>query len=139
MNNDEIRLSVLCQCYMRKFRGERSVYPEKLELQGVDEIARDVNLEYLMDKGLLVGGKIPGNGRTIITAVKITAWGMDVVEDIMKRSLDELEPGLRKEVEGEGDTHKMLGKLYEKCVKSAPVCEALAKVTHAILEALGHV
>ena len=138
MNNDEIRLSILCQCYMGKFKGVKSVYPEKLELQGVDEIARDVNLEYLMDKGLLVGGKIPGNSRTIITAVNITAWGMDVVEDITKRSLDELEPGLRQEVEREGDTHKMLGKLYEKCIKSVPVCESVVKVTHAILTAWGH-
>ena len=138
MNNDEIRLSVLCQCYMSKFGGAKSVYPEKLELQDVDEITRDVNLEYLMDKGLLVGGKLRGNHRTMITAVNITAWGMDVVEDIVNRSLDELEPGLRQEVEKEGDTHKRLNTLYEKCVKSAPVCEAVAKVAHAILVALGH-
>ena len=138
MNNDEIRLSVLCQCYINKFRGKEWNYPHELELQNVDEIARDVNLEYLMDKGLLGGRKTATDTRTLIIVVNITAGGMDVVEDIMKQSLDELEPAIRDEIKGEGSDGKMLGKLYEKCVKSAPVCEAVTKVAHAILAALGH-
>jgi len=138
VDNDEIRLSVLCQCYINKFKGKGWNHPHELELQNVDEITRDVNLEYLIDKGLLNGHKLSANGRVIIPTVSITAWGMDVVEDIMKQSLDKLEPNLRKEVEREGDTHKMLDRLYEKCVKSAPACADVVKATHAILAALGH-
>lgn len=138
VNNDEIRLSVLCQCYINKFKGEGWNHPYKLELPDVDEITRDVNLEYLMEKDLLRGSKTVAGARTMIISVNITAGGMDVVENIMKQSLSKLESGVRSEIEKEGDDGKMLGKLYEKCVKSAPVCEAVTKVTHAILAALGH-
>ena len=139
VNNDEIRLSILCQCYMSKFKEEESIHPKNLELGDIDEITRSVNLEYLVDKRLLNGYKASYSGRTIIPAVNITAWGMDVVEDIMKQSLGKLDPGVRSEIEKEGSDGKMIGKLYERCVRSVPVCEAVVKVAHAALAALGHV
>ena len=92
-----------------------------------------------MDKGLLRGSRTATGARIIIMTINITADGMDVVENIMKQSLDKLEPGVRSEIEKEGSDSKMLGKLYEKCVKSTPVCEAVVKITHAILAAWGHV
>ena len=137
MNNDEIRLSILCQYYKARYAGKTK--PARLELDGVDHSTVDANMGYLVGKGLINGKSNYTSGMNVfVTTGDITYLGMEVVEDILKTSLGELEPNIRDEIEKEKSDGKMIGKLYEKCVKSAPVCEAVVKVTHVILFAMSH-
>ena len=134
VNNDEIRLSILCQYYRARYSGK--IRPAKLDLDGVDHATVDANMGYLVGKGLINGKtNYTSGGNVFVTTGDITYRGTEVVEDIMKRSLHELEPAIRDEIKGEESDGKMLDKLYEKCVKSAPVCEVVVKVAHAILTA----
>ena len=118
MNNDRIRLSILCQCYRIKFSGKRP--PPNLDLDGVDEITKNVNLVYLLDKGLISGDKhYSSNGYVSVVGADITAYGMDQVEEIVKGLLDDLKPNVKAEIE---DDHilKVLDKLGEKLSKVQP-------------------
>ena len=95
VNNDEIRLSILCQVYNAKFSGFRLRVLD-LKLKDIRSTVIDVNLEYLLDKGLIQGGKIQTNEFTAVVLDDITATGIDVVENIMKQSLKN--PCVQKEV-----------------------------------------
>lgn len=118
MNNDRIRFSILCQCYRAKFNGKRPPY--NLDLDGVDEITKNVNLVYLLDKGLISGDKsYSASGSVSVIGADITADGMDQVEEIVRGLLDDLKPDIKTEIEDD-NILKILDKLGEKLSKVQP-------------------
>lgn len=118
MNNDRIRFSILCQYYRAKFSGKRPPY--NLELDGVDEINKNVNIEYLVDKGLINGTKqYVGDGSVNVFPADITADGMDQVEETVRGLLDDLKPDVKAGVEDDSIL-KILDKLGEKLSKVQP-------------------
>ena len=140
MNNDEIRLLILCQYYRAKFSGKiDEIKSVNTETKDRDKMARNVNLGYLVDKGLINGKTqyLP-NGATIVITRDITAWGIDAVENIIKKSLNDLKPEIRDEIKKAGSTYKMLDKLYEKCIQNVHMCEAVVKAANAIFVAVGN-
>ena len=137
MDNDQIRFSILCQYHRARFNGESE--PPNLNLEGVDEITKEANLVYLVDKKLINGVKHHSTDGTVsVITYDISYRGIDVIESIMKESLVELEPSIRNEIKEEKSNDKMVDKLYEKIAKSASVCDVVVKVAKAAFAASGN-
>ena len=136
MDNDQIRFSILCQYHRARFNGESE--PPNLNLEGVDEITKEANLVYLVDKKLINGVKHHSTDGTVsVITYDISYRGIDVIESIMEESLDKLEPSIRNEIKEERGNDKMV-KLYEKIAESASVCDVVMKVAKAAFAALGN-
>ena len=139
VNNDEIRLSILHQLYRAKFSKNPHVLAHEFELQNVDYVDIVANLEYLLDKNLIEGDKkYTDNGEVFISYVNINAWGMDVVEDIAKRSLEKLDSSVKAELEKEANTQNVLAKLHEKFADTASVWQPFVQVANTVFSSLGH-
>ncbi len=80
----------------------------------MDEINRNVNIEYLVDKGLINGTKqYVGDGSVNVFPADITADGMDQVEETVRGLLDDLKPDVKAGIEDDSIL-KILDKLGEK-------------------------
>ena len=137
MNNNEIRLSILIQYYRAMFNGK--VYgkrEENEELEGISSGVINANMIYLIDKQLINGSKQYYNKGIGVTSVDITALGMDIVEEIMDKSLEKIDQTHAAEIQMESQTDKKLDKFYEKCIKIAPMCETVVRIAGAIFSAL---
>ena len=137
MNNDEIRLSILFQYYRAAFNGKG--YGDREENPELKNIPREVitpNQVYLVDKNLINGKKLYTSGGVSVSTSDITAWGMDIVEKIMNKSLDELDQDVSSEIMKEDLNNKKLDKFYEKCVKVALMCDIAVKVAGIIFSGL---
>jgi hypothetical protein len=136
MNNDQIRLSILYQYYRAMFNGQRDRL-ENPELKDIPDTVINANLVYLLDKGLINGGKsYSDDGQAYATPIDITARGMDVVENILNQSLEKLDQNVSSEIKKESTTNKKLDKLYEKCAKVEPVLEIVVKIAGMIFSNL---
>ena len=137
MDNDEIRLSILSHYYRLMFDGkEHERRTNDPELEGVSSIVISANQSYLMDKGLLEGEKIRSRAGMVVFCSGITAWGMDIVEKIMKDSLESIDDSISSEIKKEDSTSKRFDKFYEKCIKVAPIFENVIKIAGPILSNL---
>ncbi|MGI0047863.1 MAG: hypothetical protein ACREBB_11865 [Nitrosotalea sp.] len=138
MDYDEIRLSILRQFYSAMYDGEHSVnVRNNPELKDVPEPVVTANLVYLYDKGLINGEKrYADNGRVVVFSADITARGMDIVEMIVKQSLDRLEPPVIAKINEETTTPKKLEKLNEICKQYSAVFDVVIKVVGMIFSNL---
>lgn len=137
MNNDEIRLSILSQYYRAAFNGKGyGREEENPELEGIPDAIINANTIYLIDKRLINGDKRYIGSGPIASPSDITAWGMDVVENIMNKSLNEMNNKVSKEIEKTDSTAGKFSKFYEKCIKVAPMCETAVKAAHLIFSSL---
>ena len=137
MNNNEIRLSLLCHFYKAKFRGNCFLLEdEDKEIGNIDEMVLEANLGYLVEKNLINGKKRYKDDDVLVITQDITAHGMDVVEKIMDQSLDKLDSSIKLEISKEEFPIKKFDKFYEKCIKSAPMWEVLIKVANGIFPSL---
>ena len=137
MNNDEIRLSILCQHYRAMFNGKSyEIGEENPELGEIPRNIIKANKAYLVDKNLINGRKIYFGKELIVLTSDITAWGMDVVEKIMNTSINELDSSVSTEINQEDSPYKKFEKFCEKCVKSASMCEVVVKVANMIFSGL---
>lgn len=137
MNNDQIRLSILYQYYRAKFNGKG--YGEREENKELKDVPREIinaNLDYLVDKGLINGEKTYVSGGILVIGSDITARGVDVVENILNQSLENLEQSISLEIKKENTTNKKLDKLYEICTKAEPVLEIVLKIAGVIFSNL---
>ncbi|MHB8545211.1 MAG: hypothetical protein ACYDAJ_00390 [Nitrosotalea sp.] len=137
MNNEQIRLSILSQYYRAKFNGkgygEREENPE---LKNIPRETINANMEYLVDKGLINGKKTYVSGGIMVSPTDITARGMDVVENILKQSLEKLDQNVISEIKKESSTNKKLDKLFEISSKAEPVLEIVVKIAGMIFSNL---
>ena len=133
MNNNEIRLSILIQYYRAAFNGKG--YGEREENGELKKISREVikaNMVYLIDKQLINGSKQYYNKGIGVTSTDITALGMDIVEEIMDKSLEKIDQTHAAEIQMEPQTDKKLDKFYEKCIKIVPMCETVVNIAGTI-------
>ena len=138
MNNDEIRLAILCEFY-NALHNEKS-YGEinKIEeIKGVPNSIINANLVYLIDKGLIHGEIEYTSSGVIPFGTRITAHGMDIVEEIVKRSEDKVDPKISEELKKKSVTSEKVLKFTELCVRAASMCKTAVEVTHDILIGLG--
>lgn len=92
---------------------------------------------YLLDKGLINGEKrYADNGRAFVFTSDIAARGMDIVELIVKNSINELEPQISEEIKKEDTTPKRFEKLNDICQKYAPILDVVIKVSGTIFSNL---
>lgn len=133
MNNDEIRLSILIQYYKAMFNSGGYGRDEKNdELKEISSNVINANMVYLIDKQLINGSKDYVSSGVIVTPADITARGMDVVEKIMKDSLESIDQKYASEIQKESQTDKKLNVFYEKCIKIYPMCETVVKIASII-------
>lgn len=134
MNNAEVRLRILFGCYAEMYRDQaRGSYRESLA--SVEEPAVTANTVYLIDKGLLKG-KVSryANGQQAAGVDRILAAGVDIVEEITRRSVSMLDEPEGKEIRGSPEVQLAF---WEKCVNVARVCGVAVDVTGQVLAALG--
>jgi len=137
MNNDEIRLSILSQYYRAVFNGKGyGSEEENPELEGIPDEIINANMIYLIDKRLINGDKRYTRAGPVVFTSDITAWGMDVVENIMNKSLNEMNNNVSKEIEKTDSTADKFTKFYETCIRVAPMCETAVKAAHLIFSSL---
>ena len=138
LSNDEIRLTILCEYY-------NAIHTEKgygnvrdiSELKDSPASVVNANLIYLIDKVLLKGQIKYVTGGIIPFASRITASGIDIVEEIVKQSEDKLEADIASQLKKENVTANKVLKFTELCVKTASMCQTAVSVTHDILAGLG--
>ena len=82
-------------------------------MPNVREVIRDVNLEYLCEKRLIKGNTASVDGKITFSAVEITAVGIDMVENEVKR---------------QNTARKRLGKLRKKFSANASVWNVVARL-----------
>lgn len=137
LNNNEIRLSILCQYYRAAFNGKQyGINEENPELKDTPKNIVNANLGYLVDKDLINGTKTYTSGHIIVGATDITAHGMDVVEQIIDESSAELDPSIGAEISKETSTVQKMSRFYEKCVKIYPMCETAVKIAGSVFSSL---
>lgn len=112
-------VSIIVLCLMVRARQRE----ENPELQNIPENLINANLVYLIDKHLINGKKYYTADGVLPSATDITAWGMDIVEKILNKSLNSLDNSISSEINNEETTVKKLDKFYEKCVKIQPMCD----------------
>lgn len=87
MHNDEIRLALLAQYYRAMLANKCGMPDRNPSLKGISEPVINANMYYLIDKGLIDGTiQYMGSNMLPLPSV-ITAHGMDVIEEIMDKSL----------------------------------------------------
>lgn len=137
MDNDQIRLSLLCQYYRAMYNGKGyGQLEENPELVNIPDPIMTANLSYLVDKRLINGEKTYVSGGVIVTTSDITAWGMDVVENILNKTLDQLDQKVSSEINKEESTNKKLDKFYEICVNVQPMYDIAVKVAGLVFQHL---
>lgn len=134
MDNTEIRLRILFGCYAEMYSGQsRGAYLKGLA--GVEEPAVAANTVYLIDKGLLKG-KVSryADGQQAASVERILAAGVDVVEEITRKSVSRLDEPAGKEISGSQEVQLAF---WEKFVNVAAVCKVAVEVAGQVLAALG--
>jgi len=138
LNNDEIRLAILCEFY-------NALHSDKSygEVRDINQLKKespsiiDANVIYLTDKGLIEGEISYTTGGIHPTPSRITAHGMDIVEEIVKRSENEVETEISEKLKEKNITAEKVLKFTELCVKAASMCQTAVNITHGILMGLG--
>jgi len=133
VNNTEIRLRILFGCYAEMYHGIPATEHTK-RLEGVKPSVVTANTAYLIDKGLL-GGEVDhyANGTLYARIGRIMPGGVDIVEEITSRSVDELEDAAAREIR---DSPYMQLSFWEKCVHVATVCRVATEVAGQIFAAI---
>jgi len=137
-SNDEIRLAILCEFYnalhSEKSYGDIGNIPE---LEGHSTNIINANLIYLIDKGLIRGDISYTSSGAIPFTNRITANGIDIVEEIVKQSENSLEDDISEKLKKVSATSEKVLKFTELCVRTASMCQTAVNVAHDILSGLG--
>ena len=136
MENDEIRLRILCEFYNAIFQKE-SNHPSGLtsKLCITHEEENAANL-WLIDKNLLDGNIDYAGTHVLASPSRITAWGMDKVEEIMDKTFTELN---EKTPEFQSGTKKeKITKFLTKCLGSdaIPACKIALEISSNVLNVI---
>jgi len=137
LNNDEIRLAILCE-YYNAIHSEKSYgnVRDITELQGVNSSVLNANLVYLIDKDLMLGETYYTSGGIHASGSRITARGIDIVEEIVKQSENKVDPKISDELKKKSVTAEKVLKFTELCVKAASMCQTAVNVAHGIFTGL---
>jgi len=137
LNNDEIRLAILCEFYNALHSEKNYGEVDKIEeLKDVSGNIVDANLVYLIDKRLIHGEVNYFTAGIHPFGSRITAHGMDIVEEIVKRSENKVESKISDELKKKSETAEKVLKFTELCVKVASMCQTAVDVAHGIFTAL---
>lgn len=133
MNNAEIRLRILFECYAEAYYNHESAVHGK-GFEGVPDSVMEANKAYLIDRDLISGtvDRFPYGLNAIIG--RILPGGVDIVEEITSRSLGRLGDPVAGEIRGSPDIQLAF---WEKCVNVTKVCAVAVEVTGQILSAFG--
>jgi len=130
MNNTEIRLRILFGCYAELYHGR----PGMEWLKGVEGVPGSVikaNMMYLVDANLVTGiAERYADGRPRAHVGRILPGGVNIVEEITRRSVHRLEVPESEEIRDAPDAQLAF---WEKCVNITSVCQVAIEVTGQIL------
>jgi len=137
MENDEIRLRILCEFYNAIFQKESnhpSGLSSKFNITHEEENAANL---WLIDKNLLDGHIDYAGSHVLASPSRITAWGMDKVDEIMNKTFTELK---EKTIEFESGTKKdKITKFLSKCLSNdvtIPACKIALEISSNVLNML---
>jgi len=138
LNNDEIRLTIICEFY-NALHSDKSYgnVRDITEIQQVSPSIIEANVVYLIDKGLIEGKIHYTTGGIHTSPTRITAHGIDIVEEIVKQSEKKLETEISEKLKEKNVTAEKVLKFTELCVKAASMCQTAVNITHGILTGLG--
>jgi len=130
LDNTEIRLRILFGYYAELYHGR----PELEWLEGVEGVPESVikaNMMYLVDAKLVTGfaGRY-ADGRPRAHIGRILPGGVNIVEEITRRSVEEIGGPESEEIGGAPDAQLAF---WERCVNVANVCKVAVEVTGQIL------
>lgn len=132
MDNHEIRLVLLAQYYRVMFTtNEYGSLPLDPLLKGISGPVIYANMVYLIDKGL-IDGRIHYGSTVYPILNRITAHGVDAIEEIMDKSLVKMGTEEASEIKAEHDPGTKFSKFCDLCIKAAPLCETVANVARAV-------
>lgn len=135
--NDEIRLILLCEYYNALFRGEQiSNFHQISGLTNTDNSVVNANVIYLIDKQLLRGQISYTTAGAIPFVSRITDFGIDKVELIVKQSENELEEPIAQQLKQASTTSEKVLKFTENCLKVGSICKIAIEHAHEIFSSL---
>lgn len=133
MNNTEIRLRILFECYAEAFYNHETTVDGK-SFEGVPDSVMEANKAYLIDRRL-IGGRVNQFAYGLHASIgRILPGGVDIVEEITSRSVNRLEEPAAREIMGSPDAQRAF---WETCVNVAKVCSVAVEVTAQVLSAFG--
>jgi len=136
--NDEIRLILICEYYNALFSGKQvRNYHQISSLTNIHESVIDANVIYLIDKQLLRGQMSYTTAGVIPFVSRITDFGIDKVELIVKQSENELEEPIAQQLKQASTTSEKVLKFTENCLKVGSICKIAIEHAHEIFSSLG--
>jgi len=134
MENNEIRLRILCEFYNALFQKEDqhpSGISKKLGISTEEENAGHL---WLIDKNLLDGVVEYAGSYVLASPHRITAYGMDRVEAIMDKTFIEIKE--KTEEFDKGTKKEKITKFMKKCLSNdatIPACKTALEIASSIL------
>ena len=134
MENNEIRLRILCEFYNALFQ-EENQHPSNISKKlGVSTEEENAGYLWLIDKNLLVGDIEYAGSSILAIPSRITAGGMDRVEAIMDKTFIEIKEKT-KEFD-KGTKKEKITKFMKKCLSNdatIPACKIALEIASSIL------
>jgi len=138
LENDEIRLILICEYYNALFSGTQvRNYSNIPSLTNISDSAIRANVIYLIDKGLLRGEISYTTSGAIPFISRITDLGIDKVELIVKKSENEVDEDIANRIKQAGTTAEKVLKFTEYCLKVGSICKIAVEHAHDIFSSLG--
>lgn len=134
MENNEIRLRILCEFYNALFQEENQHPNDVSKKLGVSTEEENAGYLWLIDKNLLEGNVEYAGSSILAIPNRITAGGMDRVEAIMDKTFIEIKEKT-KEFD-KGTKKEKITKFMKKCLSNdatIPACKIALEIASSIL------
>lgn len=134
MENNEIRLRILCEFYNALFQKENQHPSDISKKLGVSTEEENAGYLWLIDKNLLEGDIEYAGSCILAIPSRITAGGMDRVETIMDKTFIEIKEKT-KEFD-KGTKKEKITKFMKKCLSNdatIPACKTALEIASLIL------
>ena len=134
MENNEIRLRILCEFYNALFQKENQHPSDISKKLGVSTEEENAGYLWLIDKNLLEGDIEYAGSSILAIPSRITASGMDRVEAIMDKTFIEIKEKT-KEFD-KGTKKEKITKFMKKCLSNdttIPACKTALEIASLIL------
>ena len=135
MNDKEIRLLILSTFYKVAKEGKWYISKnEDKELVKIPDNEYEFNCYYLIQKYLLEGDVSTASGGSVYTTVsRISASGIDVIDDLVDKSIENLQKEEGLKIEESISTTEKFMKFYDRCVGGSSMCQFALNMLDKIL------
>lgn len=135
MNDKEIRLLIISKFYKAAKEGKWYINKNEDEaLAKISDIDYCFNCYYLIEKYILKGDvRATTGGEVHPTVFRISAGGIDVIDEIVDNSIENLQKEENLEIEASISTTEKFTKFYDRCVGGTSMCKFALDMLDKIL------